>query len=94
MKRTLRAAVLKPITIPVFPADAVIEIPNNAPPPKRVRWIRTLKEECEETMERIHRTTKCYLALRLVAKVLVHIADGTETSSAGLHSIEMMREVM
>ena len=61
------------------------------PPPKRVRWERSLKEECEDAMEKIHRSTQCYTTLRLVTKVMVHIANGTETSSNALHTIEMMR---
>lgn len=61
------------------------------PPPKRVRFERSLKEECEDAMEKIHCSTQCYTTLRLVTKVMVHIANGTETSSNALHTIEMMR---
>ena len=37
---------------------------------------------------------KRYRAMRLIAKVLLHIANGTEHTSAGMHSVEMMREIL
>jgi hypothetical protein len=62
--------------------------------PKRVKWEISLKQECEKAMEKIHHRghpTKLYTAMRLVAKVLLHITNTTQNTSAGMHSIEMMR---
>ncbi len=97
MKRT---PLLQPLIIPVYQPKT----PEHSPPPrcspqeegppfKRMRWDLGLKDECNNCIEKIHRTTQSYASLRLVAKVLVHIADGTESSSAAMHSIEMMREM-
>ena len=82
---------------------------------KRLRWERTLTEECEDAMESVHDSSttttdttttssspapqsreknKRYRAMRLIAKVLLHIANGTEHTSAGMHSVEMMREIL
>jgi hypothetical protein len=46
-------------------------------------------------MERIHgsgNNPKHFRAMHLVAKVLMHVVKGTENTSAGMHSREMMRE--
>ena len=62
--------------------------------PKRVRWDKTLAEECEDAMQQVHEargSSKRYRAMHLIAKVLVHVANGTENSSAGMHVTEMMR---
>jgi hypothetical protein len=52
-------------------------------------------EECEDAIEHVNKgdasATQRYRAMRMVAKVLVHVAKGTEGGSAGMHSIEMMR---
>jgi hypothetical protein len=65
--------------------------------PKRVKWEMSLKEECEKAMETIQtegHPTKLYTAMRLVAKVLLHVTNKTQNTSAGMHSIEMMRVIL
>ncbi len=63
---------------------------------KRVRWERTLAEECEDAMQSVHECCepfcKTYRAMHLIAKVLLHVANGTDNTSAGMHSVEMMRD--
>ena len=67
---------------------------DSPPPPKRVRWQKSLREECEDAIDVIDldgSPCKRYRAMLLVARVLLHVANRTEASSAALHCLELMR---
>lgn len=89
-----------PVTTPALPAIAspkTVSLPPEVAqrPSKRVRLETPVVEECEDAIEHVNKgdasATQRYRAMRMVAKVLVHVAKGTEGGSAGMHSIEMMR---
>jgi hypothetical protein len=68
--------------------------PVDRSPPKRVRWQKSLREECEDAIDVIDidgSPARRYRAMLLVARVLLHVANRTEASSAALHCIELMR---
>ena len=86
---------MKKPALPVYSPTVAPAGPAQPKTPKRVHWDKTLAEECEDAMQLVHDargSSKRYRTMHLIAKVLVHVANGTENSSAGMHITEMMRE--
>lgn len=99
-KAPTKTAALSPVTTPALPAISspkTVTLPPEVAqrPSKRVKLETPVAEECEDAIEHVNKgdasADQRYRAMRMVAKVLVHIAKGTEGGSAGMHSIEMMR---